>query len=154
MSTEELKTDFKRILDEAWLEGNLDALDEIYAADFVYHNAPFPDIEGLEASKQDIAGSRSAFSDLQWTADEMIVEGDTLVTRYTMRMTHTGQSPRIPIPPTGKQVTYVGCLVSHFAEGKIVEEWNYGDYLGLLQRLGVIPPMGRVESNPCNLSFR
>ena len=142
MSAKELKEDFKRILNEAWLKGNLDALDEIYSPDFVYHNAPFPDYVGVEASKQDIAGSLSAFSNLQWTAHEMIAEGDTLVTRYTIQMTHTGKSPKIPIPPTGKQVTYVGCLVSHFAEGRIAEEWNYGDYLGLLQQLGIIPSTG------------
>ena len=142
MSAEELKAKFKRILDEAWLEGNLDALDELYADDFVYHNAPFPDIEGLEASKQDIMGSRSAFPDLRWTVDEMILEGNALVTRYTLQATHTGQSPRIPVPPTGNKIVYVGCLVSHLAEGRIVEEWHYGDYLGLLQQLGVIPPMG------------
>ena len=141
MSAEELKDRFKLVLDEAWLNGNLDALDELYATDFVYHNAPFPDLEGLEASKQDIAGSREAFPDLQWTAHEIIAAGNTLVTRYTIQATHTGESPKIPVPPTGNQIEYVGCLVSHIEEGKIVEEWNYGDYLGLLQQLGVIPPM-------------
>ena len=145
MPAEGLKTSFRRILDEAWLEGNLDALDEIYAADFIYHNGPFPDIVGLEASKQDISGSRGAFPDVQWTTDEMVMEGDTLVTRYTLRMTHTGPSPKIPIPPTGKSITYIGCLVSHFAGGKIVEEWNYGDYLGMLQQLGLVPSMGASE---------
>jgi predicted ester cyclase len=140
--TENLKAKLKRILDEAWPSGDLDALDEIYDANFIYHNAPFPDILGLEASKQDIAGSRAAFPDIQWTSHEMVMEGDTLVTRYTLQMTHTGESSKIPVPPTGCRITYVGCMVSHFSDGRIVEEWNYGDYLGMLQQLGVIPPMG------------
>jgi hypothetical protein len=29
-----------------------------------------------------------------------------------------------------------------FRDGKVVEQWEYSDMLGLLQQLGVIPPMG------------
>jgi len=31
---------------------------------------------------------------------------------------------------------------SHFKDGKIAEQWEYGDMLGLLQQLGVIPALG------------
>jgi predicted ester cyclase len=46
------------------------------------------------------------------------------------------------IPATGKRVHFVGCSVYRFLDGKIVEQWEYGDVLGLLQQLGVIPPLG------------
>jgi len=59
-----------------------------------------------------------------------------------MMFEHTGQSPTLPIPPTGVEVTLVGCNVSHWANGKIIEEWEFSDYLGLLTQLGVIPPLG------------
>lgn len=54
----------------------------------------------------------------------MVAEGDTIAYRYTMTMKHTGQSPTLPIPPTGKEVTLKGCIVVHVRDGKIVEEFD------------------------------
>ena len=139
MSTEELKANLRRVHDEAWHKGNLDALDELYAADWVCHRSPYPDFEGLEAYKQHITNCRISYPDLQLTIDEIIVEGDTSATRFTLRGTQTGRSPTTGAPPTGKQVTVPICTVSHWVEGKAVEEWVYADYLGVLQQLGVIP---------------
>ena len=72
----------------------------------------------------------------------MIHEGDTTAYRWTWRAKHTGESPTLPIPPTGKEAVLVGCTVVGWDGGKIVEEWEYGDYLGILQQLGVVPPLG------------
>ncbi len=142
MSTEELKATIRRVNDEAWNKGNLDALDELCDADFVRHKPPFPDIEGLEAGKQFVADCRISYPDLQLTLDEIIVEGDASAIRWTYRGTQTGQSPTTGAPPTGKQVAFTGCNILHWVEGKIVEEWENGDYLSLLQQLGVVPPLG------------
>lgn len=142
MSAEELKAAIHRIIEEIWNKGNLDVADEVDAADYVYHNSPFPDIVGREAFKQYVAGARIALPDLHVTADEIIVEGNTTVTRYTWRGTHTGQSPTLPIPPTGKQVIGSSCAVVRFVEGKAVEAWVYDDWLGVLQQMGVVPPLG------------
>jgi len=142
MSLEEIKANIRWAGEEAWIRGNLDALDEVYDADYVFHRPPFPDTKGLEAVKQSIAGSRSAYSDIQATYDEWVGEGDTIAYRWTFRLKHTGQSPSLPIPPTGKEVTLVGCTVVHLKDGKVIEEFEYGDYLGFLQQLGVVPPLG------------
>jgi len=48
------------------------------------------------------------------------------------------------IPPTGKQVTMTGITILRFAGGKCVERWSEADFLGLLQQLGVVPPMGQA----------
>src|SRR3989304_3243380 len=57
--SEDLKTKFHRIVDEAWNKGNLDALDELHSADYIEHPAPFPDVEDLEAFRQMVAGTRN-----------------------------------------------------------------------------------------------
>jgi predicted ester cyclase len=57
--------------------------------------------------------------------------------------THKGQSRIFAFPPTGRQVICIGCAVSHCAEGRVVEQWNYVDYFGLLQQFGVVPRMDR-----------
>jgi hypothetical protein len=35
-----------------------------------------------------------------------------------------------------------GCIVVHVQDGLIVEEFEYSDYLGFLQPMGVVPPLG------------
>jgi len=139
--SEEIRARIHRLIDEI-NKGNFDALDEYYASDFVIHQPPFPDIRGLAVFKRFQANMRTSFPDLQWTIDEMISEGDKGAARFTLRGTNTGQSKAFPFPPTGKQVTWSLCVVSRSVGGKIVESWSYADNLGLLQQLGIIPPMG------------
>jgi len=142
MSLEELKNKIRHAGESAWQQGNLDALGEVYAAEFVGHRPPFPDIKGLEAAKDYIGESRRGYSDIQISYDEMVSEGNSIAYRYTWQAKHTGQSPSLPIPPTGKQVTLIGCVVVHVESGKVVEEFDHSDYLGFLQQLGVVPSFG------------
>ena len=41
------------------------------------------------------------------------------------------------IPPTGERLAIQGIIISHLANGKIVEEWAIRDTPSLLQELGV-----------------
>lgn len=142
MSSEELKATFHRVVGAAYNQGNVDALDEIYVPEFVYHRSPFPDAVDLKAYKQTILDLRQAFTNVKLTFDEMIVEGDTVATRWTFEAKHTGQSPSFPFPATRKQVKINGAAMSHVTGGKATEEWNSVDWLGFFQQLGVIPPLG------------
>lgn len=139
MAHEAMKQKIQSAGKEAWLKGNLDAFDEVYAVDYVWHRPPFPDVTGLAAVKESVAGMREAYSDLEISFDEMVAEGETIAYRYTWRGRHTGQSPSLAIPPTGKEVELVGTIVVHIASGKVVEEFEYSDYLGFLQQLDVVP---------------
>jgi predicted ester cyclase len=139
--SEELKNKFRRAIEEAWNNGNTDAWAEVYAADYVHHRPPFADIEGLEAGKQDVVDTFTTFSDNEFTIHEIVMEGNTSVIRYTWRAKHPGQSSDIPNSSTGKEVTMMGCAVSHWANGKVIEEWEFSDYLGYNTQLGVIPPI-------------
>ena len=142
MSAEELKATFNRAAGAAYNQGDVDKLDEIYAPEFVYHRPPFPDIVGLKAYKQLIVDVRQGFSDSRLTFDEIIVEGNTMTTRWTWQGKNTNQSPFLPFPPTGKEVKITGSSVSHLKGGKATEEWNHVDWLGFFQQLGIIPPLG------------
>lgn len=141
MAHEEMKRKIAWAGREAWLKGNLEAFDEVYAADYVWHRPPMPDVSGLEAVKESVAGMRGAYSDINISYDEMIAEGDRIAYRYSWHGRHTGQSPTLPIPPTGAEVTLVGTVVVHVRDGKIVEEFEYSDYLGFMQQLGIVPAL-------------
>jgi predicted ester cyclase len=143
MSIKEIMAIERRATEDAFIRGNLNGMDEVYAVDAVFHSLPIIDIKGLEAFKQGIAGFRQAFTDIQWNWDEVVAAGNTAIHRYTIRAKHTGTLPEVPIPPTGKDVVMKGCAVYHLKNGKIFEFIEYLDWLGLFQQLGIVPPMGQ-----------
>jgi steroid delta-isomerase-like uncharacterized protein len=116
---------------------NPDLIEEIYPPDFVWHE-PDQDIRGYEQAKQFIAMYTTAFPDLNATVEDVIAEGDKVVTRWTIRGTHQGEIEEFG-PPTGKQAELQGISIHRIADGKIVEEWNRYDNLSLLQQLGLAP---------------
>ncbi len=119
---------------------NLDALDELIAADTVDHVLPPEMPPGLDGQKAFIGMFISAFPDIKMTVEDEIAEGDKVVTRWTAIGTHTGEL--MGIPATGKQVTMKGVDINRFSGGKNVEHWGQLDQMGLMQQLGVVPPPG------------
>ena len=138
MSAEDNKAIFRRIVEEGFNKGNMSVLDELVAANHVNHT---DNVHGPEEYKRFITMYRAAFPDLHMAIDLQIAEGDKVVNRWTTRATHRGNL--MGIPPTGKQVTVTGTHIARIVGGKIVEEWGNMDALGMMQQLGVIPPMGQ-----------
>lgn len=140
MSTEENKALTLRLIEEVINQGKLSTIDELIAADAVDHSLPPGLPPGREGVKLFLGMIRTAFPDIHETVEDIIAEGDTVVTRTTWRGTHQGAL--LGIAPTGKQVSVSGIDISRVASGKFVEHWQSADDLGLLQQLGVIPAMG------------
>jgi steroid delta-isomerase-like uncharacterized protein len=135
MSEEEVSTLVNRFTDEAWNGGNLDLIDELFAADYVGHDAPRPDpVQGPEGMKDFLRMYHGAFSDAHITLDDVIIKDDKVVTRWTGRGTHDGDL--MGIPPTGKKIEFVGIRIFRVAEGKIAEGWVVWDTFGLMRQLG------------------
>src|SRR5438270_13662004 len=114
---------------------------QLVAADFVGHFHGQPPIEGLEAYRQFGSLYFSAFPDLQINPEDLTAEEDKVTMRYGWRGTHKGEL--MGIPPTGKQVTTWGISILRVANGKIAEQWDSFDNLGMLQQLGVVPAPGQ-----------
>jgi steroid delta-isomerase-like uncharacterized protein len=140
MSIEENKSFALRMIDEAWSKGNLDVVDELVDADFVFHDPTAGEIHGCEGLKQLIMMYRTGYPDLQFTSEDLIAEGDRVVQRWSCGGTHKAEL--MGIPATGKQTTTAGINIIRYKDGKAVEEWSYWDTLGWLQQLGVVPQMG------------
>jgi steroid delta-isomerase-like uncharacterized protein len=130
----------KAIAQRSWelaSQHNPDALEEVFAADLVWHE-PDREVHGLEEAKQYYSTYLSAFPDLSFTVEDVLADGDKVVSRWTGRGTHQGEIEEFG-PPTGKQIEIKGITIHRFEEGKIVEEWERYDILGLLQQLGLVP---------------
>jgi predicted ester cyclase len=137
-----IKDMITQVYTEAYNKGKFEVLDDIIAVDYIRYQPPIATIKGLSAYKTYVADARNAYSDLEFKIEGVIAEGNISVARYTLHGRHTGSSPSIHAQPTGKWVTMPGCIVSQWGGGKIVVDWAYNDFLGLLQQFGVYPPPG------------
>ena len=128
----------RRAIEEIWNRGDYTVLDEFVADDIVIHvSPPGEEIHGSEGIKQFYAALRAAFTDLHFTIEDQVAEGDRVVTRWRATGTHDGEFQGIP--PTGYSVRITGIDIDRFAGGKVVECWPEANELGLLQQLGVLP---------------
>jgi predicted ester cyclase len=123
--TEANKALVRRVLEEAYNQGNLDVIDEVMAADYTWP-MDNPKVRSSEEFKQHVAELRTNFPDIHAIVEDQIAEGDKVVTRWTIDLT--------------PQVTMTGILISIIADGKIAGDWENSDELGLMEQLGVMPP--------------
>ena len=80
---------------------------------------------------------RAAFPDIHWVLEEMVAEGDMVVSRFTWTGTHRGEF--LGIPATGKAVNGKGVVIDRVKDGMMAESRILMDSLGLMQQLGVVP---------------
>ena len=122
-------------------KGNIDAMDELVAEDYVDHNPPpFP---GLGSGRE---GLKQAFT-IFWDAtpgrheiEDQIAEGDKVVTRMTAHGRHEGDLPGLP--RTDNELKMTATVIHRIEDGKLAEKWSDKDALGFLQQLEVLPPLG------------
>lgn len=113
------------------------ALDELIAPASVDHALPPGMPPTRDSFKQVVAMFRAASSGLHHTVEDVIVEGDRVVARSTIRGVHTGGF--FGVAATGKQATLRQIHIGRIANGKLVEHWGQEDDLGRMQQLGAIP---------------
>ena len=145
--SEENKAILRRINDKVFSQGNLDLVDELLSPNYVLHDPGIPggELRGPEGFKnQWVSMFRTAFPDLQLSIEDQVAEGDKVVTRYTGRGTHQGEL--MGIPPTNNEAVVSGMIMSRVSGGRVEEEWNNFDALGMMQQLGLIPPPGQGGS--------
>ncbi|MEW2574826.1 ester cyclase [Streptomyces syringium] len=140
MSAEENKKLVRRFYAEID-QGNIDALDDLVAEDYLDHSPPpFPGFgPGLEGLKQIFRLFWEATPGTHEIQDQ-VAEGDKVVTRLLCRGAHERDLPGIPA--TGNQLEITATVVHRIENGKLAEKWSDKDTLGLLQQLGVLPPLG------------
>lgn len=126
----------RALIDEIWNKRNLEAIDDIYAENFVGHDPQNP-IEGRDGMREWIEEVIHISPDFHINLHETVAEGDVAVTRWTASGTHSSEWKGIP--PTNRPYVVTGMTMSKFSDGLIVESWVNTDNLGMLQQLGIIP---------------
>ncbi len=125
----------RQLIDEVFNQGKLDVIPELVHPDYVYRS-PGEQIDGADGLAALIGSYRGAFPDLHVHIDEMIATEDTTVTLVTLTGTHQGDL--LGNPPTGRRVRIHGMIRSRFEDGRIRDEWELLDMLGLFEQLGIV----------------
>jgi len=138
MSAEQNKEIFRKLVEQALTGGNMSAVDELLAPDFIEHEELPPGIpRDREGFKQLTSMLSSAFPDFKATIDDVIAEEDKVVARMTWSGTQKGEF--MGIPPTGKRISIGVIDIVRLSGGKFVEHWGLMDQAGMMQQLGVAP---------------
>jgi serine phosphatase RsbU (regulator of sigma subunit) len=124
-SVEENKAIARRFLQELVFEGNLDIIDELLTPDFVDRSLMPGQGPTREDYKRSVEEIRAAIPTTSFTIEEQVVEGDTVVTRYTA--TNVSRGPLAGLPATGREDTNEGIYIHRIVGGKISEERSMVD---------------------------
>jgi steroid delta-isomerase-like uncharacterized protein len=125
-------------IEEVINQGRLERADALVKEDFIELD-PLPgQQQGREGLKAVLHSMLTAFPDMHWHVDEMVAEGDKVVTRFHWNGTH--RDTFIGIPATGRSVTVVGVVIDLLDSGKMAESRILMNTLGMMQQLGVIAP--------------
>ena len=139
MSTDENKAMVRRFFALGPSQGDLKAADELLADDFTLH-VPLSCSPGVQGMDKVITACRAAFEHLEVTVEDMVAEGDRVAARFTARGIHKGTF--MGRPATGKSITMTGIEIFRIENGRIAELWGEANLRGLMQQLGILPPLG------------
>ncbi len=140
----------KRFVEELWNERGLDVADAIFADDCITHQmrsgVPIEAVpRGPQVTKEHVTSWIASFPDLHFSIEQMLSEGDRVVTQLLMEGTQQGTW--LGIPASGKKIQIRMFTVHRVAQGKIVEDWVLVESLGVFQQLGIVPETADLVGN-------
>lgn len=134
-----------RFIDEVCNARDLNAADDLFAADHRYHDPSNPWVgPGAQGMKLLMASYHNAFGDARWTIDETMLAGDKVIIRWSARGTHSGVLQGFE--PTRKTVEVTGIWIFQMAGSRIAESWNVWDTFGMMHQLGLLSAAGQAFS--------
>jgi len=143
--SENNKAIIRRLIEEFWNKGNQSLTDQLFTPNYTHHDSSTPDFgHGPESERKRATLYRTAFPDIHLTVEDIIAEGETVMTRWSCRGTHKGDLNGIA--PTGKQFNITGVTIARLSNGKLVEGYVNWDALGLMQQLGVVPDLAKAKA--------
>ncbi|MEM0443184.1 MAG: ester cyclase [Candidatus Caldarchaeum sp.] len=135
MTAIEMESAVHKVVD-SYNRKELSVIDELYDRGFVYHGNGETANLTREDWRQFISEMLKAFPDMHIHVDDIFTAGDKLCYRMTISGTNSGDL--MGLPPTNKKISIRTIGVMRFRDGKVVEEWENYDELGMLRQLGVI----------------
>ncbi len=114
------------------VDGNLDAIPEFIAPDYVAHVTEDDMTGGHDAIRRMVQRWRRAFPDLSAEVETLVEGSDRIAWQRTLRATHKGDY--MGFPATGLRLVWRDMVTSRFRDGLIVEDWVITDLAEQLLR--------------------
>ncbi len=137
MGIEQAKQLCLRANQELFAGCDLESADEMFAADFLDHEAPAGAPRGPESAKATVRWLHGSLGDIGYVVEDVVAEGDRVVLRVTMRGTH--DKAFLGHPPTGKRFEVAQIHIFRVAADRIAEHWACRDDAGMFRQLGIAP---------------
>jgi steroid delta-isomerase-like uncharacterized protein len=135
MSIDDNKALVRRFIEQVFERGDMAAVDELVAEDFVPHTYPgTTDREGLKRAMERVS---TGITDAKFTIEDVIAEGDRVAVRLTSGATQDGEF--MGMPPSGKRYEIEEIHIFRLRDGRITEHWHQFDQLGMMRQLGAMP---------------
>lgn len=136
MSIDDNKAIVRRFIDEIFVGGRPESVDELLADDFVAHTWPSTGDPKADL-KAAIERVSKGLADVKFTIDDMIGEGDRVAVRLTSGARQVG--PFMGMPPSGKAYSISEIHIFRLRDGKVTEHWHQLDQMGMMRQLGAMP---------------
>jgi len=121
---------------ETFNKGNFEAFKELLSHDYaIYSPSGYPEPSSREKLIENYKGVAEVFSEFTWNIEDIIAAGDKVICRIIARATYKGGVPGLP--ETEKKVEFSLITIIRIENGKVVEEWQEDDQLGLVRQLGM-----------------
>ncbi len=129
---------------EAWGNGDFDTFKELSGPDYGFYypsgnTTPLSIEETIEVGKI----LQKAFPDIIFKMEEVFTVGDRVIFRFIQRGTH--KEEYMGIPATGTIFEFSGICINRVVNGKVVEQREEFDMLGMMQQLGMELQMKKAE---------
>jgi steroid delta-isomerase-like uncharacterized protein len=132
MTTDDNKALVRQFIERVFERGEMAAVDELVADDFVPHTYPgTTDREGLKRAMERVS---QGLADARFTIEDVLAEGDLVAVRLTSGATQVGEF--MGMRPTGKRYEIEEIHIFRVADGRISEHWHQFDQLGMMRQLG------------------
>ena len=132
MGLNENKETVRRFVDEIFVQGNADAVDELVAEDFIPHTWPYSG-DGRADLKAAIDRVHAGLADVRFTIEDLVAEGDRVAVRLSSAARHVGDF--MGMPASGRSYEVDEIHFFRLRDGQIVEHWHQMDTMGLMQQL-------------------
>lgn len=126
----------RQLIDDVWSQGDLEAIDEIVAEDYVDYYEGEPNVHGRDGLKEYVSATRESFPDFGKEIKELVADDGSVALRFMATGTHEGEYEGIE--PTGNEISFAGSIFCHIEDGRITATYESADTWGLMEKLGAV----------------
>lgn len=135
---------YASVWDDILNKGKIDLINETYFTEDVTAVSNPENIVGIENFKAYYQNYLNGFSEITFTIENILSQGDDAAKHWRFKGRHTGDF--FGIPATGRFVDIEGATIAKMRNGRIAREQDFMDNAAFMQQLGLV-------SDPANITI-